>query len=599
MIYYRIIMRFNSIRNKLLFILVPLVILSILIVGISGIFYFHDVTKNTIWDNQLAQAKAVSVFSDNYLNSSTAFLESIADRPFLIQSIKERNATLVYRQLMYAVNKSTFSNVYVTDDLGIVLYSYPNQSIIGKDFSGMAFLKNTLTFHNKSIDAINNSNIWGSGPAICISVPIIDNDSMIGTLTGVIDTDTFAAYLFNAQIENVQFVRVENRSGNVIVYPDKSWMNEMKDVSALPSSQSVRRGETGVNEQYNRLLNEERLDAYTPMKSTGWGVTISEPIDVAYAPINHSTSLLGIFVVIMALITGIIAYLLGNNIIKPLLGIMNATKEMAVHGDYHKSLPVHRDDEIGDLARSFDTMAHQLIQDREVINEEKNRAELYLDVMGHDINNMNQSAMSNLELIQDDSNLNDEQKKSINHALIATQGSANLIDNVRKLQKITQEKLEFEPVDINDMILACIKEAPKPDNKKVILNYNPRKGLMVNGTPLLKEVFCNLIGNSIKYSGDEVTIDITVNDTLIDNRHFYSVSVADNGMGIPDETKPKLFYRFQRGSTKAHGKGLGLYIVKSIVERIGGSVTVEDRVKGDYTRGSKFIMNLLACEECK
>ena len=124
-------------------------------------------------------------------------------------------------------------------------------------------------------------------------------------------------------------------------------------------------------------------------------------------------------------------------------------------------------------------------------------------------------------------------------------------------------------------------------------------GLMISGNPLLKEAFCNLIGNSIKYSGDKVTIDIGVEKTEKAGRQYYDVIIEDNGNGIPDDVKPKLFRRFQRGTTKAQGKGLGLYIVRSLVEKLGGSVGVENRVPGDYTKGSKFIVSLPACKECK
>jgi PAS domain S-box-containing protein len=243
-----------------------------------------------------------------------------------------------------------------------------------------------------------------------------------------------------------------------------------------------------------------------------------------------------------------------------------------------------------------ETARDQAEKEKERAMDESRRAELYLDIMGHDINNLNQMAIFNLELIQEDSNLTPDQKESINNALKSTQGSANIIENVRKIQKIADENFRLEVVDINDLIIACIEGAPKSTIKNVVINYTPRKGLLVNGTPLLKEVFCNLIGNSVKYSDDEVTIDIKVDEIKIDGKKLYSVMIADTGHGIPEEVKLKLFGRFQRGTTKAHGKGLGLYIVKSLVERIGGSVSVEDRVKGEYTRGSKFIVNLPVCE---
>jgi signal transduction histidine kinase len=120
---------------------------------------------------------------------------------------------------------------------------------------------------------------------------------------------------------------------------------------------------------------------------------------------------------------------------------------------------------------------------------------------------------------------------------------------------------------------------------------------MVRGNPLLKEAICNLIGNSIKYSDDEVVIDIKVSRIDRTAGPFYEVSIEDNGHGIPDEVKPKLFRRFQRGTTKAHGKGLGLYIVRSLVEKLGGSVRAEDRVPGDYTKGARFVLTLPAYQE--
>ena len=222
--------------------------------------------------------------------------------------------------------------------------------------------------------------------------------------------------------------------------------------------------------------------------------------------------------------------------------------------------------------------------DKERITEEKNRTELYVDIMGHDINNLNQSAMANLELIEDDPNLTDDERKSVRDALSAVRGSAGIIDNVRKIQRINEEQIDVIPEDLNTLIEACIRETPRPQGKKVVINYAPRPGLLVNGNPLLKEAFCNLIGNAIKYSGDEVTIDIKVDRIDRAAGPVYEVVIEDNGHGIPDDVKPKLFRRFQRGTTKAHGKGLGLYIVRSLVEKLGGSVRVEDRVPGTIIR---------------
>jgi signal transduction histidine kinase len=100
-----------------------------------------------------------------------------------------------------------------------------------------------------------------------------------------------------------------------------------------------------------------------------------------------------------------------------------------------------------------------------------------------------------------------------------------------------------------------------------------------------------------QYSDDEVTIDIKVDRVERAAGPVYVVTIEDNGHGIPDDVKPKLFRRFQRGTTKAQGKGLGLYIVRSLLEKLGGSVQIEDRVPGDSKKGAKFILTLPVYEE--
>ncbi len=229
----------------------------------------------------------------------------------------------------------------------------------------------------------------------------------------------------------------------------------------------------------------------------------------------------------------------------------------------------------------------------------KRQAELYLDVMGHDINNLNQIALTNLEFIMSDEKLTEKQTAALSDTINAINGSANIVRNVRRIQEISAEKQAILSEDINDMIIQCIQEAPKPEGRKVIINYQSKKDLIIKGTTLMKEAFCNIINNAIKHSNNDVTVDIDIKETVRMDKKFYDISIADNGPGISDDLKSKIFNRFQKSETKARGRGLGLFIVHSLVERAGGNVTMEDRVPGDYTKGAKFIVSLPACEECK
>jgi signal transduction histidine kinase len=98
----------------------------------------------------------------------------------------------------------------------------------------------------------------------------------------------------------------------------------------------------------------------------------------------------------------------------------------------------------------------------------------------------------------------------------------------------------------------------------------------------MPEIFMNLIGNALKFGGTDIQIVIGV----VPGQDEVEVSVKDDGPGISDSLKPLLFKKFQRGSTSKSGKGLGLYIVRMLVERYGGRVWVEDAISGTPESGT-------------
>jgi len=114
----------------------------------------------------------------------------------------------------------------------------------------------------------------------------------------------------------------------------------------------------------------------------------------------------------------------------------------------------------------------------------------------------------------------------------------------------------------------------------------------VQANELLRDVFVNLIGNAIKHSTGPAFINIRMAQEKNDDRQYCTVAIEDNGPGVPGEMKEKVFDRLRRGDTKAKGAGLGLYLVKTLVDSYGGKVWVEDRVTGDHMKGARFVVML-------
>lgn len=239
-----------------------------------------------------------------------------------------------------------------------------------------------------------------------------------------------------------------------------------------------------------------------------------------------------------------------------------------------------------------------LKESEEALKKEKSLSDMYLDLMAHEINNLNQVAIGNLEIavdvLQKKKTEGPEILEFLQRSLDSLCQQTALIKNVKTLQQLKTEQLRYEEIDLGEIIAKAAKDYPKVPGRAVTLEYQKPEGCIVKANQLLEAVFTNLIGNSAKHSTGPVRIWITVDSTLENGKKYYEVAVTDNGPGIPDDMKAHLFQRFKNESTKATGHGLGLYLAKTIAEDFGGRVRVDDRVPGDYTRGAKFVVLLPA-----
>ncbi|MCK4257241.1 HAMP domain-containing histidine kinase, partial [candidate division WOR-3 bacterium] len=167
--------------------------------------------------------------------------------------------------------------------------------------------------------------------------------------------------------------------------------------------------------------------------------------------------------------------------------------------------------------------------------------------------------------------------------------SAKLISNVKKLTTLTKEELHLEKVDIKPVLESVIsrlgKDFPQRDIK---VNFKPKKGKwFVCADELLDDIFYNILHNAIKFDRHEkVIVDIKVSS----DKDLWRIEFRDRGPGIPDDKKETVFLRARWEGRSIPGSGLGLSLVKAIIERYKGRVWVEDVVKGNIEEGSNSIV---------
>ncbi len=228
------------------------------------------------------------------------------------------------------------------------------------------------------------------------------------------------------------------------------------------------------------------------------------------------------------------------------------------------------------------------------LEEAKSRAEIYVDLLTHDISNYNTAALGYLQLAEMRLKLDEKDRKLIVGPLQVLGNSSELIANVRDLKMVEAGREKAQPIDLC-RILREVKEAyENPPDRKVIINLEKLDHCWAQASGLLRDAFSNIVSNAIKHSSGPVTVNISVNRLDQDGTERLRVSVEDTGPGIPDERKDKIFDRSLMGLTKPVSRGLGLYLVKRLVEEFEGEVWVEDRVPGDHTKGARFVIVLPA-----
>ncbi len=224
---------------------------------------------------------------------------------------------------------------------------------------------------------------------------------------------------------------------------------------------------------------------------------------------------------------------------------------------------------------------------------ERERANLYLEVMTHDLNNINQSLLFSLGLVESAPTTPADIQSMMQQSSWHIRRSARMIANMRAIMRLRESPPTAEEVDLFDYVQMA-KYAIEEDFpwKKLSLKTNISKSeFRVAGHEYLHQVFFNIIHNSMSFDTRDV-VDVEVNAKHVDNLKMVRVEILDNGPGIPNHAKEFIFRRTGSPDEQIVGRGLGLTLVDQIIRSLGGMIRAEDRVEGDYTKGAKFVMML-------
>jgi PAS domain S-box-containing protein len=236
----------------------------------------------------------------------------------------------------------------------------------------------------------------------------------------------------------------------------------------------------------------------------------------------------------------------------------------------------------------------------EELKKAYNLLDVVKDIFAHDISGLLQNIHSATQLIEQD--LQNPAKKvspqRLKDLIMTIQTQINrankLSSDVRKISKIEKSEFTLEKIELlellrqaKDFILQSF-----PERKISIQIDATKKSYWTYGNELLMDVFENILINAVRYTTEE-TVEILIR--ISEEVSSIRIEFTDNGIGIPAHKKEQIFEARTDTSPQldyVKGLGIGLSLVKKLVQKSHGQIWVEDRVQGDPAEGSKFIITL-------
>lgn len=289
--------------------------------------------------------------------------------------------------------------------------------------------------------------------------------------------------------------------------------------------------------------------------------------------------------VILGIAAGII-YTLFNQMLRPLREISSAAMSFG-KGDFSARIEVHGNNEVSELGRVFNRMADDL-------NELEMSRRSFMGNLAHELRTPMTTIGGYIDGILDGTIPPDQQEKYLRIVSDEVKRLSRLASSTLAVARMeeTSDHAALTPVNVREILMNVMFSA----ERRITAKSLEVEGLdlpdiwMLCNADMMHQVLFNLVDNAVKYTPEGGTISFAVETSAKRSR----ISIRNTGPGISKEDMPRLFDRFfktdrSRGLDRS-GAGLGLYIIKTLVTKMGGDITVSS-VEGSY---SEFTVELAA-----
>lgn len=277
----------------------------------------------------------------------------------------------------------------------------------------------------------------------------------------------------------------------------------------------------------------------------------------------------------------ILALTLSHFPLRPISQLIHAIHSVA-DGDFNTKINLKHPKEFQELSDSFNQMTDELAG-IEILRSD------FINSFSHEFKTPIVSIMGFAKLLKNKDLSEEERDEYLNIIISESKRLSALSSNVLNLSKVESMNVLTGAIRYNaaEQIRESILQLERKwEKKKIRFDIALEETMITGRTDLLKQIWVNLIDNAVKFSPPDGKISIR---TTQKDQHFI-FEISDNGIGMDEQTKQNIFDRFYQGdiSHATEGNGLGLSLVRKIVQLHNGSIKVESFLK----KGSTFIVSI-------
>lgn len=438
-------------------------------------------------------------------------------------------------------------------------------------------------------------------PQLNFASPVKNNDGqIIAVIYGTVSLADLQNIVGSSTIGTTGYVYLVDGTGQMIAGGGNFASDIANGATAAPPSvanldivHKVITGESLLTDstqmRYANVFGQTVVAAAMPIAEYGqtWGLVAEWPVAEADAVINTLLVRDLVALIIMLGIVVLVSILLALIIVRPIQKLEEGTARVA-QGKFNEGVSIKTHDELEDLGESFNTMVLGL-KELEQLKDE------FVFVAAHELRTPVAAMKGYLQLILEGTTgaISDGTRSFIEKVIASNQRLIQLVNDLLEVARSQAGRLTIQvtPIDLAPPIVSSLDELKSlADEKSITMAYQPPKNLphVLADADRIKEVVVNLVGNAIKYMGGAGSI--AVSHEVVDSHVI--THIADTGLGISKAAQEKLFQKFYRVQTdktkEITGTGLGLFIVKEIVEKMNGTIWVTS----EEGRGSVFSFSL-------